>query len=222
MRVADSLFGIASTKQKLTLFLIGIWSAVFLFFLPKLLGVFDITIDRFGLHEWAIAWTVLGYLLLATNEEILKILWGYLSYIREHLTRNDLILYSILVAVWFAFGENIIYLMRDAWWAQWWTSLSIGRWLTGFLVHAIFSGSIAYMYMKLSSNKTFENNKIRSFFLFLFSFFLGLVLHLSYNLLLHYGIILGYLLYIIWGYLLLSYLFYRSDRVYLSSWTQTS
>lgn len=206
LRVADSLFGVASRRQKLLLLWAWMVIALFLFSLPYLLSVWWVQIDWFGFHSSAVIWTILGYLVLATNEEVLKFCWSYISYISEHLTRNDLILYAILIALGFAFWENIIYTIRDASGISESAALSVSRGLTWYLGHAIFTGTIGYITAKASSRKRLW---------IIVALIWGIVLHVIFNLFLHYGLVLGFLLYIIAGYLLLSYLFYSSDRVYL-------
>lgn len=211
LRVADALFGRRSWKSKFILLGIGSGIAVFLYFLPVLLTMTWITISWFELHPSIVRGTILWYTILACYEEISKSLWAGISYLSEHLTKSDLILYSIIIALWFAFGENIIYLIIKAQWISESTSLAVSRWLTGFLGHTLFSGTIAYIWSKWAGKNIFSSSLI-----WVVALSVGVALHVCYNLLLHYWLVLWYMLYIAWGYLLLSYLFYSSDRVYLN------
>lgn len=210
LRVAETLFGRKSWKSKLTLLSIGSGIAVFLFFLPRLLERVWISISWFEFHPSLLRWTILWYTILACYEEISKLLWAGVSYLTEHLTRNDLILYSIVIALWFAFGESVIYIITKAQWISESTTLAVSRWLTWFLGHAMFSGTIAYIW-----SKRVGGNILWSLLIWIIALSVGISLHVWYNLLLHYWFVLWYMLYIVWGYLLLSYLFYSSDRVYL-------
>lgn len=209
LRVVDTLFGTAPARSKLLLLGSGVIVALLLFSIPKVASLIGIQgVSLFDSQTLlSIVW---WYLILAGAEEIGKFGAGWISYIREHLSSNDLILYSITIALGFAFAENLIYLIIQTQSAAEATSLALSRWLTWFLWHAIFTGSIWYIASQYSGSNTWKN--ISRYILALIA---GIGLHLIYNLFLHYGIVGWFLLYIILWYALLSFLFYKSDRVYL-------
>ena len=206
LRVVDTLFGTAPARSKLLLLALGGLVAILMFGIPKIASLVWIQgISLFGSQTiLAVIW---AYLVLAAAEEIGKFGAGWISYIREHLSPNDLILYGITIALGFAFAENIIYLIvqtQGIWDA---TSLALSRWFTWFLGHAIFTGTIAY----IATQATSRTQSYR----YIVALIAGIGLHLIYNLFLHYGMVGWFLLYIILWYWLLSFLFYQSDRVYL-------
>ena len=204
--VAEALFGSQHNRTKIVLFAAGVLIAIWLLLFPSLLDYLGVSSNVFGVSNSPLIATIIGYTILASHEEILKFSWSMFSYIRQHLTKNDLILYSIFIALGFAFAENIIYVIREAEGASVW--LAISRGLTWFLGHAIFTWVIWFIATKLSGKKQILS--------IIWGIIVWVFLHTCYNLMLHYGIILGFLLFILWGYVLLTYLFYSSDRIYLA------
>jgi len=205
--VAEALFGKQASSTKILLFMWGILIALRLLLFPAFLSYFDIETDFFGLHTSVVVASVIGYIILAAHEEILKFAGGYIWYLRQHLTSNDLILYSIFIALGFGFGENIIYIIRETQTIWESSSLALTRWFTSFLWHALFTGTIGYIASRLTGKKQVIS--------IIAGLIIWILLHAWYNIVLHYGLIIWFLIYIWWWYLFLTYLFYSSDRVYL-------
>ncbi len=173
-----------------------------------------IALSYFILGKFSVGDVVLYYLLVAWSEEALKYLWGLTLFEKRRFSSSDVILFAFLTALGFAFFENIIYVI-DVISAKasllqqliGGTGLIISRWIVGFIVHLLFTWSIAYISVKAISQK--------SFLYLLPAFLVGLMLHLSYDLLIHRNISIAIILYVIVWYVLLSWLFYKSDSLYI-------
>lgn len=152
--------------------------------------------------EWLLAWSAIGLLILkATSEEVLKTSASQALSSHTQLFSSDVILMSILAWFGFALFENIVYFV------QWWT---IGgfflRSLTTSLLHAIFTGVIGFVLWK--------STKL-SIFSYIIAYFAGICLHIFYNYTMSVTPVLWWIVFIIGGYFLLTYLLYKTDRVYL-------
>lgn len=156
---------------------------------------------------------VFGYLLIAaTSEEFLKLLnTTHIFHSTSPLMLNDLIPLSLLSAYGFARFENIIYLaghVAPGVFSENFLSLLIWRGIFGFLLHGIFSWTVAYMlqkYLKISLSKG----------LFLWLLW-GISLHFIYNTLLTFNIGRGIIVYMLLAYAGTTYFLYHSHRIYVS------
>lgn len=168
----------------------------------------------FILWATSIAPVIIYYLLVAASEEWLKRLSSLTLFRSYSFTKSDLILFALLVSLWFAFLENIIYMINytqdiSSIWSQltWWTKVLISRWLVWFLVHMLFTWVIAYFSLySIQAKKSYR---------LLGALIVGIGLHMSYNVLLYYNITVIIGLYLLLWYFGLSWLFYKSDGIYL-------
>lgn len=154
---------------------------------------------------------LLAYLLIAaTSEELLKIINTYrLFHTSSDSILNDILPYSLLSAYGFAWLENIVYLVShlNAWiFSDTFLSLLIWRGIFGFLLHGIFSGSIAYLLQKYLHTST--RKAVWAGFL------LWIGLHVLYNALLSYNISRGIVFYLLLTYAGTTYFLYNSHRLY--------
>lgn len=156
------------------------------------------------------------YLLVAASEEWVKWLSSLWIYKHFAFSRTDLILFALLVSLWFAFLENIIYMLQRTetiqriWWQlSGWSIVLVSRWLIWFLVHMLFTWTIAYL--------TTYSLQIKKTARLIGALVLGISLHMSYNVLLYYNITIIVGIYLLLGYFWLSWLFWKSDSLYLSS-----
>lgn len=165
--------------------------------------------------QFSIAHIVLYYLLVAGSEEALKYLGGMTLFEKRRFSTSDLLLFAFLTSLGFAFFENILYvievvdtqssLIKQLTSGTWLLIVRGGIW---FIVHLLFTGTIAYC-------TTYLLRQQKSLLYLFPAFLLGLLLHLSYNLLLHWNITAVVIIYVIGGYGLLSWLFYRADSLYI-------
>lgn len=169
----------------------------------------------FLLNTWHILPMIIYYFIVASSEEGLKYLSSTQLYKKQHFMASDLILYALLVALGFAFFENIVYMLQSANIASSLTQqLANGTWillsrgLIGFLVHMLFTGSIA----ALSISAIQKWNRI----LILFgALFIGILLHMSYNILLHYHVTWIIIFYLIAWYFFLTRIFRKNKGIYI-------
>ncbi len=180
-----------------------------------LLLAWIVALSYFVLGKLSIEDIILYYLLVAFSEEALKYLWGLTLFEKRRFSSSDIILFAFLTALWFAFFENIIYVadvmssqetrVRQIVGGTW---LIIARGIIWFVVHLLFTGTIAYFSAKAISSQ-------KSFLYLIPAFLIWLLLHLSYNVLVHRNISIAIIIYVIVWYALLSRLFYKADSIYL-------
>lgn len=152
------------------------------------------------IFAWAWMWLII---LKATGEEVLKTAsWQSLS---SHNTfyKSDIIIFSILAWLGFALFENIIYFIAA--WSVW---QFIARSLTISLLHWIFTWTIWYILWRFAKT---------SFVSYVVAYILWILLHSFYNISLTYSPVIWWIIFTIWWYFLLSYLLYKSDRLYNNS-----
>lgn len=151
---------------------------------------------------------LLYYLFVAYGEEFIKSQLWFLITDKVWEIKSDLLLYHILVAIWFAFWENIVYLM----WAisfstfitvlSWWLWIVLLRWVLWFWAHTFYS-SIIWMWNILWS------------FMILIWILMAMLIHSWYDLSLYYDYKIIIPLFIVIMYIWVSYIFYKIDRIYV-------
>lgn len=154
----------------------------------------------------------LYYIFVAWWEELLKF-FSSKSFTWSSLLKNDIILWSILLALGFWFMENIFYTLSYLDEGIQAFSVLITRWATGYLMHWVFTWTIALISWKYTKNKTIERTTILWVLIWIW-------IHVSYNIILYYKIIRLFMLIILGAYILLSYLMYSSDSVYLREFAE--
>ncbi len=161
---------------------------------------------------WIIKDVALYYMFIAFGEETSKYFLGNILYQRFSITPRDIIVFALLSALWFAFLENIVYLISNQN-----VSLSLNKagWLLlkrGILttsVHAIFTWMIGMGIMFSLSHKNA---------LFMWWWIVWWVLlHWIFNMTVVFNRTLLLPLFMIGSYYLLSYLLFQSDIIYKST-----
>lgn len=179
---------------------------------------------------------LVGYLCIAaSSEELLKFLSTYRLFHagKTQSFLNDLLPYSLLSAYWFARFENIIYLLWQISHTAWavavsdtFLSLSLGRGIFGFLLHGIFSWSIAYIIQKHMSWQHYiswqhwyigssQRSFLRSQKRIVLGFVMWVLLHFLYNTLLSYNLWRGVGIFLLLTYAWTTYFLYNSNRLYI-------
>ena len=153
---------------------------------------------------------VLYYIFVAYGEEFTKNQLALSVNEKIWKVESDIILYHILTAIWFAFWENIVYLM----WAIspttflntlfWGLGIVLLRWLLGFWAHTFYS-SLVWMW-----------NTIWIIFIPIFIIF-AMLIHYGYDLSLYFDLKFIIPIFIIAVYAWLSYVFYKLDRIYVEA-----
>lgn len=149
-------------------------------------------------------------LLIALIEERTKTSTTLALYDRLRMLSSDLIFFWLISALGFAFVENSVYL-RNLWTASvasatW---LVIKRTLTSWVMHLTYTGLIAVWCVTLVDNKK-QRPKWIAFLL------AGIFLHTFFNATLQTTPIIVTLGSILFWYLFMSWLIYKSERVYIS------
>ncbi len=153
------------------------------------------------------------YIFVALSEEFVKFMFWLSIFYKYKIINNDIIIFSIISALWFSFIENIVYLIYFL--QDWNTNYILGilwllitRWILGFLVHSIFTGNIWLWHLIW----------FIKWFLLIFGslgIIIGISLHSGYNILIYHWFWQASIFMIIFGYLWLSWLLYNSDRLYV-------
>ncbi len=151
---------------------------------------------------------VFYYLFVAYGEEFIKSQIAFCINNKIWNIESDLLLHHVLVAIWFAFWENIVYL---TWWISgttfltvlaWWIWIVIMRWVLWFGAHTFYS-SIVWMW-----------NIVWSFMIFVW-ILLAMLVHYSYDMSLYFDYKIVIPIFIVVMYAWISYIFYKLDRIYI-------
>ena len=148
------------------------------------------------------------YLFVAYGEEFIKSQLAFSINNKIGELKSDLLLYHILVAIGFAFWENIVYL---TWWITWttfltvlawWIWIVIMRWVLGFWAHTFYS-SMVWMW-----------NILWSFLIFVWILF-AMWIHYAYDMSLYFDYKIVIPIFVVVMYAWISYIFYKLDRIYV-------
>ena len=169
--------------------------------------LFFLIFKNFQIETFTLS-VLLYYLFVAYWEETIKNQLAFSITNKIWQVESDLLLYHILVAIGFAFWENIVYLFGAISFETfigtlvWWISIVILRWLLGFGAHS-FCSSLIWMWNIL-------------WFLSIFVFILiSILIHYGYDLLLYFGYKIIIPIFILIVYFWISYIFYKIDRIYI-------
>lgn len=166
--------------------------------------------------QYGLQWVLL-LLIWAYVEEFIKIWASETTIKKEDFHSSDIITFAVLTALWFSIVENVIYVVLNVI-LQSDTSifaLFLGRWIFSSSIHMIATGLIALMLFKLYQNTKSTDLPVRKQIgRIVWCMILGVWVHFFYNISLEYDRKWVYWLVVIWGYFLLSYLLFLSDRLY--------
>lgn len=220
------VFNLKNIKIKLLFyfkkfFLFSIFSIFFIgiiFLLNKYFSIFpksDIEIST-GIYFLEISFNSLKlvifyYILIALFEELSKFFnfsnWKYF----EINTVQEWVLFSMFVALWFWFIENILYLKNiyelnnSLDFSVIWVFIS--RNIFSVFLHVLCSSIFAYFFSKAYLN--FSKNRIEFIKLSFIWFLLSIILHSFFNIFLTLQITFIVFLYLILWYFYLTYIFYK-------------
>lgn len=147
---------------------------------------------------WSATWILI---LKATGEEVLKTSSSQSLTSHTNIFSSDVVLMSIMAGFWFALFENIVYFIQ--WGSIGWFFL---RSLTTSLLHAIFTWVIWFILWKTTRLSVFS---------YVIAYLAGIGLHIFYNYIMGIAPVIWWIIFIMWGYFLLTYLLYKTDRMYL-------
>lgn len=203
-------------KNILVFLVFIIFSVLLLFFIGLFLKNINFNIDNPVLF-WNIVFDTLKlivfyYFIIAFIEEASKHFNFLQSDVFKIKSIKDWVLYSIFIALWFSFIENILYLYNyyQAYWLNW-ELLKIYFFRSTFSVvlHILASSIVAYYFSKaliLYRNKDLSFPYLK---IFLFWLSLSIIIHMFFDIFLTLGFSFIIFLYFIGWYLYVSSIFYK-------------
>jgi len=176
---------------------------VFNLFFIILFSIFkNLSLDTFVIS------VILYYLFVAYGEELIK---NQLAFIIDNKTwqlESDLLLYHILLAIGFAFWENIVYLV---WWIGFGTFISS---LIGWLSIVLLRGILWFWAHTFYSSLVWMWNILWFITIFIF-ILLSMLVHYWYDIALYFNYKFIIPIFIVLVYAWVSYIFYKIDRLYI-------
>jgi len=161
-----------------------------------------LNIDEFVLS------VILYYLFVAYGEEFIKNQLAFVINNKIAKLDSDLLLYHILVAIGFAFWENIVYLTWSIGFSTfiativWGISIVVMRWLLWFGAHTFYSSLVGMW-------------NLLWFFSIVFFILISMLVHYGYDLALYFDYKFIIPLFMVVVYIWISYIFYKIDRLYI-------
>lgn len=152
------------------------------------------------------------YILVAFIEEASKHFNFLSSSLFKIETLKTWVLYAIFIALWFAMLENILYFYNyySVNWFTWdFVKLYFFRSIFAIITHIFASSIMAYFFTKaylLYKNNLFNFNYLKIFLIWLS---LAILVHLIFDVSLTLGFNLIIIIYLVWGYLYVSSIFFR-------------
>ena len=192
-------------KKKQIRFLFLIWMILFA------------VVGFFGLKVWISA-TVLYYLILAYSEELLKI-WATENEVsKTDFYSSDLLFFSIFIALGFSIIENLFYLGNEIFSSnpEWIWGMVFGRWIFTSLLHFIATWLIALLMYKLYQQQYLKDLSIwQKIWRIVVAILIWVLIHRWYNLSVQHMNLFIYIILVLGGYFLLTYLLFLTDSLYL-------
>jgi RsiW-degrading membrane proteinase PrsW (M82 family) len=189
-------------KQQLW-FLFLIWLVMF--------AVVGILGFGFGLQA------VMLWVMSAYAEEFLKIGAAENAVSQTAFYSSDVLFFSLLVALGFSIVENIFYVGQQAWSGETagMVSLVFGRGFFSSLLHMLATGVIALLLYKLYQRVVLQSlPAVKKVVRVMLCMVAGVALHLGYNVAVEYAQFWVYVVVVLGGYFLLSYILFLSDSLY--------
>lgn len=194
-------------KTKQLWFLFVVWLLLF-----AVVGFFGFKI---GLES-----VVLFYLVSAYAEEFLKIGATENATTITNFYSSDVLFFSLFVGLGFSIVENVLYIIQSFFGeGGGMFSLIFGRGIFSSLLHLITTGLVALLLYTLYQHISLKNlSLLKKIIRVMVCLLAGVVLHVGYNIASEYSQIWIYVLLVIGGYFLLTYLLFLSDQLYSSDW----
>lgn len=217
------------------------WIFYFWLYLTTIIFIVKIILNGFKLNKkslinlisfsfifiiWLFLWKIflstilIYYLFVAFGEEFIKYFLGINFYEKFKFMKTDIVVFIIMSALWFAFIENIIYMLWSFSHTNTfltnlisWITILLVRGIVWFLVHNIFTWTIWIL-----SLKYFKDSK--AFWFALLWIIFWVIMHYLYNILISANKAWIIIIFIIIWYFWINYLFYRSDRLYIKDWIE--
>ena len=166
---------------------------------------------------FGVSLVVVYYLVSAYAEEFLKIGATQNAVNKTDFYSSDVLFFSVLVALGFSIVENLLYLFQQfaGLEGSGFFSLAVGRGIFSSLLHLIATGLVALLLYKYYQRIVYQwLSLLQKFWRVALCLLVGVVVHLCYNLAVEYGQSWVYVVLVVGGYFLLTYLMFLSDTVY--------
>jgi len=191
-------------------------SSIFLYFLNYLLLYIDFKIDD-PIRFWSIIFDtfkliIFYYFIVAFIEEAAKHFNFLQSDVFKIKSIKDWVLYSIFIALWFSFVENILYLYNyyQWYWLNWeLLKLYFFRSTFSVVLHILASSVVAYYFSKALLLYREKELSFPYLKIFLFWLVVSILLHTVFNVFLTLWFSFVLFIYFIGGYLYVSSIFYN-------------
>ncbi len=191
-------------------------SVIFIFLLNFVFQNFNFNIEN-PVAFWNIIFDTLKliifyYFIVAFIEESAKHFNFLQSDVLKIKSIKDWVLYSIFIALWFSFVENILYLYNyyQVYWLSWeLLKLYFYRSTFSVVVHVLSSSIVAYYFSKALLLYKEKNLSFPYLKIFLYWLTVSVLLHLFFDVFLTLGFTFVIFLYFVWGYLYVSSIFYK-------------
>jgi RsiW-degrading membrane proteinase PrsW (M82 family) len=160
---------------------------------------------------------IMLWVMSAYAEEFLKIGATETLVSKKNFYSSDVLFFSVLVALGFSIVENIFYVGQLVGGEESSNiiSLVVGRGIFASLLHLIATGTIALLLYKLYQRVVLQPlSAFQKLLRVLGAMLAGVGLHLGYNLAVEYAQVWVYVVVVIGGYFLLSYILFLSDELY--------
>ena len=160
--------------------------------------------------------TIISYVLISVYaEEYLKIhgsSWLVHHQTYKQYTGRDLIFFALLIGLWFSFIEHITYIINYYITGETvMRGINIARWLLTTVIHIVSSGLIAYMALRRAGTK--KQYRIGT----VIGITEEVILHMTYNLSIHFQRTILTIIIGITSYYLLTFLLYQTNILYEKS-----
>lgn len=197
----------------LIIFFSIVFISVFFIFFPHLNVEITSWVKFNSLIYWSIKLVIFYYVIVAIIEEVSKYLSFLWSMYSSKENKKRLITYTIVVAIWFAVIENIIYthnIYKSAWFSSDLVSTIFLRSVFSISSHILFSTVISYFYMKSEKWLEICINTVKWILI-------AIWLHVLYDVWLSTNSLVWIpFIYLIWTYLFITHIYYSIPKKELS------
>lgn len=161
-----------------------------------------------------VASSLIAVVLAACLEEAIKFFAGHQRYMQHNNIMSDLLMRCLLSSLWFAFIENIIYLMQGIGFLIW-RQHQLQRWAQLVFVRSLFGSRVHMLFGVLVARGVMQQLKTQHYRWSIVGILWGVLLHTLYNLSLQSAsafVLVGVL---VVGYFVFSWLLFQTDRLYV-------
>lgn len=161
-----------------------------------------------------IASSLIAIILAATLEEAIKFFAGHQRYMQHTAIISDLLMRCMLSALWFAFIENLVYLLQGIGFLLW-RHQQLQRWAQLVFVRSFFGSRVHMLFGVLVARGVMQQLKTHQYRWSILGIVGGILLHTLYNLSLQSASAIALLGVLVVGYFVFTRLLFQTDRLYV-------